>query len=62
MNCRIPVPPDFPAAACGRFIWFDTTNVLGDGRCILYREYRFYKCMVCCEYEQDNDVNIAPAP
>lgn len=50
------IPADTPAAACGRCLWF-TANLDKDGfaQCVYWRERRYYKCMICPEYENDND-------
>lgn len=51
------LPADTPAAACGRCLWF-IANMYNDGygQCVYWQEKRFYKCMVCDEYELDTDV------
>lgn len=52
------VPSDLPAAACGRCFWHKLTDDEGNGKCLVWNEYRYYKCMVCSEYEMDPDINI----
>lgn len=51
-------PADTPSAACGRCIWFSQDTAEGWGRCALWREKRWYKCMICVEYECDPDIPI----
>lgn len=44
-------PSDMPAACCGRCEWYQQDDADGNGRCMLYGSKRYYKCMVCEEYE-----------
>ena len=57
MKTKYKMKPDLPAAACGRCMWFELGNDQGDGRCLVHKEYRYYKCMVCDEYDLDTDIN-----
>lgn len=59
MKNRFTVPKDLPAAACGRCIWWWATENEGNGKCHIWNEKRWYKCMVCPEYDFDSDINIA---
>lgn len=54
MKTEYILPADTPAAACGRCIWWKQTTQDGWGRCMVYKEKRWYKSMVCLEYEQDS--------
>lgn len=56
MKGRYPVPHDLPAAACGRCMWFKIFDQSGNGHCLISGEPRWYKCMVCPEYEFDPNV------
>ena len=51
MRGRYQRPSDMPAACCGRCEWFRPGNAEGNGRCTQWGETRYYKCMVCLEYE-----------
>lgn len=59
MESRFRVPKDVPAAACGRCMWWQQKDDEGWGKCLLKRGTFWYKCMVCCEYEQDVYVKIS---
>lgn len=52
MRSDYKLPADCPLAACGRCIWWQQKDAEGWGQCQLFREKRWYKCMVCPEYEQ----------
>lgn len=47
------MPTDLPAAACGRCYWFNLRDNQGNGKCLIFEEARYYKCMPCDEYEMD---------
>lgn len=52
MKTRFQRPNDTPAAACGRCLWWKQIDNQGWGKClVLKNEKRWYKCMVCPEYE-----------
>lgn len=53
MDSKFLVPKDLPAAACGRCLWWQQSDSEGWGQCLVHREKRWYKCMVCPEYEMD---------
>lgn len=53
MRSNYQMPNDVPHAACGRCEWWKQNTMEGWGRCVLLREKRWYKCMVCPEYEVD---------
>lgn len=53
MDSKFLVPKDLPAAACGRCLWWQQSDSEGWGHCLVHREKRWYKCMVCPEYEMD---------
>lgn len=55
MDSKYQRPADTPAAACGRCIWWTQTNAEGEGNCTIWDDSRFYKCMVCYEYERELD-------
>ncbi len=55
MTTNYQVPVDTPHAACGRCEWWKPKTHDGWGRCAWWREKRWYKCMVCSEYEVDPD-------
>lgn len=57
MNSKLYVPGDVPAAACGRCTWWTQTDCNGEGWCHQWQEGRWYKCMVCEEYELNVDIN-----
>lgn len=46
------IPKDAPAASCA-YCWWYTCRLDKDGfaKCLLHREKRYYKCMICPEYE-----------
>ena len=48
------IPKDAPAACCARCMWY-TCILDNDGfaLCLVHRERRYYKCMVCSEYDFD---------
>lgn len=46
-------PADTPAAACGRCMWWNQTDEEGNGYCLVWSEARWYKCMVCDEYDME---------
>ena len=54
MYSKFKIPVDAPAACCARCIWWKQTNVQGEGTCAIWSERRWYKCMVCPEYEFDS--------
>lgn len=58
MKSEYTVPRDLPAAACGRCVWNKPITSEGWGMCLIYRERRWYKCMVCPEYDQDPEPNL----
>lgn len=51
MSGRYPKLSDMPAVCCGRCMWYHQIDADGYGRCLLYGSKRYYKCMVCTEYE-----------
>lgn len=51
MRDRYPRPIDMPAACCGRCYWYQQDDADGNGHCVLDGCKRYYKCMVCEEYE-----------
>lgn len=53
MYSKFKRPSDTPAAACGRCFWWKQNKTEGWGRCAIFREKRWYKCMVSPEYEFD---------
>ena len=56
MRGRYPRPSDMPAACCGRCFWYQQDDADGNGHCVLDGCKRYYKCMVCEEYEfEPND-------
>ena len=57
---RFKMPADTPAAACANCIWWTQRTVDGWGRCHIYNERRYYKCMVCSEYELDPEAVTTP--
>ena len=48
-------PMDTPKIACGRCYWWKQKNSEGSGHCKIWNESRWYKCMVCPEYEMEPD-------
>lgn len=60
MKGKYKIPKDVPAAACGRCFWFKPDYMDGMGKCLLdvYEQKRYYKCMVCSEYELDTDIEL----
>lgn len=58
MKGKFKIPKDVPAAACGRCIWFKPDYKDGMGKCLVYGEKRYYKCMVCSEYEFDSEIEL----
>ena len=38
-------------------MWFELVNDIGYGLCHVHKEFRYYKCMVCDEYEMDTEIN-----
>lgn len=55
MRSKYQLPKDCPAAACGRCMWWQQQNAEGQGKCLLKEGKFFYKSMVCCEYEYDEE-------
>lgn len=51
MRSQYQRPSDMPAACCGRCAWFHQNDKDGNGHCLLDGYLRYYKCMVCEEYE-----------
>ncbi len=51
MSGRYPKLSDMPAVCCGRCAWYHQVDADGNGRCLLDGCKRYYKCMVCVEYE-----------
>lgn len=58
MKDKVKRPGDIPAAACGRCIWWYNETEEGQGHCAVWDEKRYYKCMVCPEYEFDNEPGL----
>ena len=58
MRGKYKIPKDVPAAACGRCIWFKLDYKEGWGKCLVHREKRYYKCMVCSEYDFDIEIEL----
>lgn len=58
MANEFTIPLDLPRAACGRCMWYDALDNQGWGRCMIHREDRYYKCMICDEYEEKTDINF----
>lgn len=56
MRSKYQVPADLPAAACGRCLWWQQSDPEGWGKCLVKNYRIWYKCMVCPEYEMDNDI------
>lgn len=54
-----PIPADLPQHACGRCVWFRNDTKDGNGTCLAMRGRKYYKCMVCEEYELDPEVKTA---
>lgn len=54
MRSKYTRPADTPAAACGRCLWWEQTDNEGNGTCLIWKEARWHKCMVCAEYEMDH--------
>lgn len=54
MRRKYIIPSDSPAVCCAR-CWWHAPIIDKDGfsYCIIHREKRYYKCMVCSEYEID---------
>ena len=59
MRSKYRLPRDLPAAACGRCLWWKQIDADGWGQCLVQDEKTWYKCMVCSEYEMDNEINYA---
>lgn len=55
MKSKYQLPADCPAVACGRCMWWKQKDEVGWGQCLVYKDKRWYKCMVCPEYEFDPD-------
>lgn len=54
MKREYNIPKDSPAACCARCMWYKCKlDKDGFAQCLMYREKRYYKCMVCPEYELD---------
>ena len=53
MDSTFKRPVDTPVAACGRCMWWNQTDEEGNGYCLDCSESRWYKCMVCEEYDMD---------
>lgn len=53
MDSKYERPTDTPAAACGRCMWWTQTDAEGNGHCAIWNEARWYKCMVCEEYDME---------
>lgn len=58
MRGKYKIPKDVPAAACGRCFWFKPNFKSGMGKCFVHGEKRYYKCMVCSEYELDTELEL----
>lgn len=58
MKGKYRIPKDVPAEACGRCLWFKPDYKDGYGKCLVHGVKRYYKCMVCSEYEQDSEIEI----
>jgi hypothetical protein len=58
MKGKFKIPADVPAAACGRCIWFKLDRPDGFGKCRIWNDMYFYKCMVCEEYELDSEIDL----
>lgn len=58
MRGKYKIPKDVPSAACGRCIWFKPDYKEGWGKCLIHDEKRYYKCMVCSEYELETDIEL----
>lgn len=59
MKSKYNLPDGCPSAACGRCMWWQQKDEEGWGQCLLYKEKRWFKCMVCPEYEQDPDARLS---
>lgn len=46
-----------PTDGCGRCVWWNRRPHTGHGKCMLFREQRWYCCMPCCEYERDSQAS-----
>jgi hypothetical protein len=55
MVSKFARPADTPKSACGRCCWWKQTNEVGSGHCSIWDESRWYKCMVCDEYDMEPD-------
>lgn len=53
------VPSDCLRVACGFCEWFFFSNIDNDGfgDCAIYGEKRYYKCMVCSEFELNYEIS-----
>lgn len=60
MNSKFKRPADTPAAACARCMWWVQKKEDGWGLCLCFKEKRYYKCMVCAEYELDPEAITRP--